>query len=333
MKKLFTFILIFIGLIAQAQEITTASSAESCIAYIDQLAKTSVSDNSMDLTTEFDGTSFTTTRTGRVLTFISELTDIDWATFNVLRTDTKKDGNISVLFMFDSDVTQKRTTIDNNSIIEIGFDTRRSFSFDLSRSQETKIKDLEIAAKRLAEIAKKGDRQLAVKTRKLPKEGNPSYEETVAYIKTYFDKPSMEGNDSYLATFWYNQGYLQVLTYSILYVDVFEDILHIGIRRREKNKILGIDKNEIINHEIDLSKIESIDVKKTGPHTRDPELNGQQFILSMQFNEKNKAHSGKIDLPFDIIQFESSQNGKELQIYKAFEHLRKLCGAPEPLKF
>jgi hypothetical protein len=116
-------------------------------------------------------------------------------------------------------------------------------------------------------------------------------------------------------------------------VDVFEGILHIGLERIEKNHFSQIEKTEIINHKIDLSKIESIEVKKTGPHTRDHELNGQQFILSMQFNEKNKAHSGKIDLPFDTIPFESTEDSKELQIYKAIEHLRKLCGAPEPLKF
>jgi hypothetical protein len=202
MKNTYTLILIFMGMgfMSYAQDINSTSSAESCIAYIDQLAKTSVSGNSWNLTTKFDGTSFTTTETGSGLTFIYESTEINWATFSYLDTRTLKDGNISVSFWFNNQFPRKLTVLDDKSTVDMEFDTRNFFSFNLSPSQETKIKDLETAAKRLVEIAKKGDPKFAVKAGKQPKEGNPSYEETVTYIKTYFDKPSMEGNDSYLST-------------------------------------------------------------------------------------------------------------------------------------
>jgi len=143
------FILIHIGLTTYAQNITSTSSAESCIAYIDQLAKTAVARNdNWKHTAKFDGTSFTTTETGSSLIFIHETTDIDWTTFKSIGVGTLDDEKILVMIYFTYDFPKITTKVQikDGGIKNKEFKTSGYIPFYFSVSQETKIKDLEAAA-------------------------------------------------------------------------------------------------------------------------------------------------------------------------------------------
>ncbi|HTE01014.1 MAG TPA: hypothetical protein VK668_17100 [Mucilaginibacter sp.] len=93
------------------------------------------------------------------------------------------------------------------------------------------------------------------------------------------------------------------------------------------------DQPKIVILTIDLSKTESVSfssgIYKTGSSIG-------EYLVSLNFKEQ--LVNGKIrevTLPFISLN-EASFNAYEKsedQVYKAFNHLRKLCGAPEPIKF
>jgi hypothetical protein len=53
----------------------------------------------------------------------------------------------------------------------------------------------------------------------------------------------------------------------------------------------------------------------------------EEFIDGKLLNKKDTR------IPFQGYLITYSKNKEDYQIVKAFEHLRKLCGAPEPLSF
>lgn len=91
------------------------------------------------------------------------------------------------------------------------------------------------------------------------------------------------------------------------------------------------------NKSIDLSQIESI-----GFGTADLidfedniEVPSGRKLVAFNFNQKKKNDS-KNEEPISIYIGEFNddfEDYKSLKIYKAFQHLRKLCNAPEPISF
>lgn len=98
------------------------------------------------------------------------------------------------------------------------------------------------------------------------------------------------------------------------------------------NKLLN-DENE--NKKIDFSKIETLYIKVE--EIADYK-NRKKSAVKGNFAEivfKQKKDDGtyqNIEIPLGLYSADFD-DFKSLKIYKAFQHLRKLCGAPEPISF
>jgi hypothetical protein len=58
------------------------------------------------------------------------------------------------------------------------------------------------------------------------------------------------------------------------------------------------------------------------------------WVFGLSFNIKGQVSKTQMELPFVRRVGNITPNDmKNDQVYKAFNHLRKLCGAPEPVRF
>jgi len=79
---------------------------------------------------------------------------------------------------------------------------------------------------------------------------------------------------------------------------------------------------------IDFSKVERIESKST---RRDE---GGDYLYSFLFYiQEKEGEINVVELPFISSKVPLEVVLKDYKIYQAFNHLRKLCGAPEPIKF
>ena len=158
-------------------------------------------------------------------------------------------------------------------------------------------------------------------------DNKPSKQETIEYIENYF-KDEFYSSGRFKSGFALkSMGGWRDFIYEIKRVSIVNNQLTFSYSITTQNIIPGVNTTADIEHftnSINLNKVESISIRKTGE---------QYFVYSLIFNEKNNPNSKEPDLPFARTDEEDFGVIRELQIYKAFQHLRKLCGAPEPMKF
>ena len=170
---------------------------------------------------------------------------------------------------------------------------------------------------------------LASNAQVIPKkiEGKPSYEETVEFIKTniaiqLFDERGLNCGYSPL------EGIYNELKFKIKELKFIDCVMEVRYVIEEKTIGLGLNKEpeiETFSAVIDFSKVESISWFKSGT---------QYCVIGMKFNMKGLNKGSGIDLPISrILCSQVGDKLEELQIFKAFDNLRKMCGAPEPIKF
>jgi len=160
-------------------------------------------------------------------------------------------------------------------------------------------------------------------------EGKPSYKETVEFIKTSLALPLFsDGLDGGYSPV---KGIYLKRMYKIKEFTFADCVMAVRYEIEETTSGLGganqQPKIESFSALIDFSKVESMSWIAIGE---------QYCLIGLKFNIKGLSKNSKIELPINRI--ECLQPTKwnelnELQIYKAFEHLRKMCGAPDPLKF
>ncbi|ODS90109.1 MAG: hypothetical protein ABS44_01745 [Chryseobacterium sp. SCN 40-13] len=339
MKYIYTFLLTFIGLISSAQSINTSSTAEECIAFISGLMSNSESlmPKYDKLVTSFDGINYKRRTDSKnpystSSSYILEYKDIDWTAFAEMKIHDYSDTSKIIHFHFSKSFRSesryenqdKKTTMKSVKWLNL-------FYIILSSAQLSHIKELETAAYRLSEIAKAGvNPKLTIKADKnkvVPKIGNPTYEETVEYIENHFkDEFFIDGN--FEAGYSPTEGLYMSRKITIKWVFIEGCKLHFGYKITSElmgANTSGREDTEFFTNEIDLSRVESISLIRTGD---------EHFVYGLAFNEKNNPNSKNPYLPFTrTLPSSDFQELEETQIYKAFNHLRKLCGAPEPLKF
>lgn len=334
MKTVLLVSAFFISMQINAQTITSTSSAEDAIRFIENVAKTYVGKESKNPLSSvvFNGANFITSTDFGTSMATDEFSNINWAEFEKFSTIDQLDKNrIYVSFIFSSNLLWKAPLIykSTNELLSTEIEEQNYFDFYIPLSEKNKLKELEAAANRLAAIAKaNGSSLLAVKSRKIPGEGKPTYKETADYIKSYFDNDNKKQHDR-IRTDWYSGGYLESLSYKILYVEIAGCTLYIGYESLNKNYFHNTEQRSVKTYEIDISRIEDIKVTLIG--YKDAEIKDQYYVNNISFKVKNR--STEMLLPFEVIPANAENSGKETQIYKAFNHLRKLCGAPEPVKF
>ncbi len=162
-------------------------------------------------------------------------------------------------------------------------------------------------------------------------ESTATKEQTINYLKeNFFNKTIYNHSDAGEAG-----SKKSTTNYIYKFVDVnFDGCLLKIIFTREWSKEYNYapPKSVVSTVEVmlDFTKIETINEVNT---VMDEELD-MMYELKFVHNEGNEKHTD-ISLPFASYKFSSSSNYvvQDTQIYKAFNHLRKLCGAPEPIKF
>lgn len=164
-------------------------------------------------------------------------------------------------------------------------------------------------------------------------EGKATFEQTVEFIKSEF------AGDFYKSGKF--QGGVAIGTsynsyeYKIISIDISRsctlrveyEVLNeytFGDGRQKRKPV------ETFRRSINLAKVESISIQRSY----------KEFgIYSFIFREKNSTHDDEPDLPFARMAIKDMDNDsnfetlKESKVYKAFNHLRKLCDAPEPIEF
>lgn len=340
-KNLFTLLCI-LGLqlsIAAQSTISATSTAEECIAFISGLMSNSESlmPKYDKLVTSFDGINYKRRTDSKSHystndSYILEYKDIDWAAFAEMEINDYSSNSKIIYFLFSKSFRSesryenqdKKTTMKSVKWLD-------RFYIILSPAQLSYINEIKTAAHRLSEVAKAGgDPRLTIKADKgkvVPKVGNPTYEETVAYIENHFKNEFfIDGN--FQAGYSPTEGLYMSRKITIKWVFIEGCKLHFGYK--VTSQLMGANTSEregteYFANEIDLSKVESISLIRTGE---------EYFVYGLAFNEKNNPNSKNTYLPFTRTM--SSSDFKELeetQIYKAFKHLRKLFGAPEPISF
>jgi len=163
-------------------------------------------------------------------------------------------------------------------------------------------------------------------------DGKPTKEQTVEYIlnklnsKTNFEWVADSENGTYrkseTTVFIFNKGFS--INNCIL---KFSTTIKTKVENYTQNTVEEKLRSE--DYEVDLSKCESIGWRIAPLYNRSP---GNYFLTFYSTNEsnvfkKNGEKLSKVSLSIDeVISLDS-------KTYKAFNHLRKLCGAPEPIEF
>ncbi len=153
--------------------------------------------------------------------------------------------------------------------------------------------------------------------------GKPSKGETIEYIQSYF-KSSDHQDDYHIKAFYRVDGTLVQAFYKMITLNIETCRLDFEY---SYTQYLDIVKPYVSNHKfsVNLDNVESISHELT--YTWE---NGG-YVHWIIFKEKNNQNIKNVKLP--LVAAQSDYDVYQAQIYKAFEHLRKLCGAPEPLKF
>ncbi len=167
-------------------------------------------------------------------------------------------------------------------------------------------------------------------------DAKPTKEQTINYLKQNlinkkihhllsYDRPSTKWDAIYT-------------NYKIVNVDITECTMKISYtkQRLEESNYSETEDYEIeeTNFHIDFSKVAS--VLATGEMTTFGErirVEGMYFLVFTE--QQSDGTQKKFQLPF--LSVPSQEYGKykidDDQIFRAFNHLRKLCGAPEPITF
>ncbi|WP_121357260.1 hypothetical protein [Flavisolibacter nicotianae] len=334
MKKLsyiFSFFLLC-TIAVRAQQITATSTAEDCVNFINQMAQTgnaSAKKHDFIRSASFTGGTFVETQDWKYSINKETFSNINWADFEKVSIIKPKavDEDIMVFFSFKTNqVTRESFGIDKETNLvkdrenEIGKD----LYFNISSSEEGKIKDLEIAANRLKQIviAKGNLFKTAVITSSKIKniEGKPSFQETTNYINAFLKDG--KSNDLFCNLVKYKSRSATVGEHINGHVYLISSYVW------DVNKSYSTS-SEAKSYKIDLSNVEEIKIV-TGEGFR-----GGCLQVGLWFVEKGKSATPVMHLPLWNTAFDSfnASQYKEEKIYKAFEHLRKLCGAPDPISF
>lgn len=158
-------------------------------------------------------------------------------------------------------------------------------------------------------------------------EGKPDYKETVQFIKATMPYSIFNEGIKWLSL-EYNCSYtVEVRIRKMDFLDECKlDIGYVvsGFRTKYHTRERYDEFSRYETELIDFSKIENIQVTIW-------ESNGSERINGLFFKTFGKSEPLKIHIPIGI--YDDRIQMSDSQIFKAFEHIRKMCGAPEPIKF
>lgn len=316
---------------AHAQQVTPTSTAEECVRFIDNLIKTGDGRNekyNYIQKSSFTGGALVVQEDWKYFKTYDTRSNINWAGFKEIRT-TEPDGGLAVVISFNANnISREKKYVD----IETGLITPEDYNseatdrlyFKIPLSEKGKIKDLELAANRLKKIVEEKGNIFPASgspSIKIPHiEGKPSYKETVEYIDKFLEDANK--NNLFCNTVTFDRRSTS------LGMNSSGATLLLSSYSWEGRATMGSPK-KTEKFRINISEVEDIRI-----------VTGEGFAggclqVGLWFVEKGKSATPVMHLPLWKAAFDTynSNEFKETQIYKAFNHLRQLTGAPEPLKF
>lgn len=202
----------------------------------------------------------------------------------------------------------------------------------------------------------------------IAQDGKPNNQQTIQFIKEYFKETSIKGSASFKDGS--NQLHTRNVSYDSLKIefDSLTKSLNVYFELTEKGKIYtneGPWNSKLLEkhqYKIDLSKIESINILLDYPLDKDKSTVLVSLVLTAStgnfidsyvasksdtFDEYNiqmkdlviPANAEKVKTVSIPIKLYGTQDPNfdhakyNEKIFKAFNHLRKLSGAPEPISF
>ena len=156
-------------------------------------------------------------------------------------------------------------------------------------------------------------------------ETKPTKQETIDYITNYILKAD---NSLLTQVTGKTESYSEIIYHTIEDFSINGSIVKIKRSRKTHYNNWKRNINEYNNQysgtmEIDLSKVDKIYCI--------PLKNDDGSTVTCSYISFHRAEDGptSIGKPITVV----GEIDENAQIYKAFNHLRKLCGAPEPIKF
>lgn len=154
-------------------------------------------------------------------------------------------------------------------------------------------------------------------------DGKPTKEETITFIKEYFNDPyfTSVGVDVPTAFKEIEERYKII---SLSFINCKLDLVYENVPVYSYRP--DVSSRKIIKRTFDMGEVEEIAIVRMGKSA--------PYFYSMEFIVKGKVRDNEIDLI--LGHYDSPDLFKSLKsnkIFKAFQHMRKLCGAPEPISF
>ena len=160
----------------------------------------------------------------------------------------------------------------------------------------------------------------------------PTKEQTSQYIQNYVARKSV-----YSWVHEYKEDKYKTTLFSTYKDFVIKECILTAteiVETREESYVRDTDRRRIIAEnklQIDLSKCEEI--RCVSPfENEDGSLRTSTYILFSSANNAKSFLSNVESVNEILIEVDGSIT-RDSEIFKAFNHLRKLCGAPEPIKF
>lgn len=331
MKSIVVSFILFLSCLtnAHAQQLTPTSTAEECVRFIDNLIKTGDGrDEKYNYvqTSSFTGGTLVVQQDWKYSKNYDIRSNINWANFKKISTS---DSSLFVYIIFnDKNITEEEIRVDiKTGLIDLDMyknELGGVLYFKIPLSEKGKIKDLELAANRLKKIVEEKGNIFPASgspSIKIPHiEGKPSYQETVEYINEFLEDGNK--NDLFCNTVRFNRR-----SASLGMNSRGATLLLSNYSWQGRATMGSPTKTE--KFRINISEVEDIRI-----------VTGEGFAggclqVGLWFVEKGKSATPVMHLPLWKTAFDTynSSEFKESQIYRAFNHIRQLTGAPEPLKF
>lgn len=336
MKIFFVIAILITFCQLQAQTITPTSTAAECIVYIDAAAKLykgSIERPWSDI--RFTGDSFTYTITDKKNNLIikEKYKPINWSQVkSFFKNESKAGGYVSFNFLFESRFPLeivKTNLSDKTSITETK--APGAFSIYIPIAEQEIIKDVEGAINRFIQLEyeKAG---LTASGGKKPKEGTPSYAETIGFIQSTFADTFFSDGKRFDGGYTNALGIYHEIMYRIKNISFSSCNMTVEYEQKETVLFSPRDGGNVykspvtITSTIDLSQVEAMNIWHTP---------GKEYtVWGLSFNIKGQKAKTNMELPIGRTDAGMSDAAiREWKIYKAFNHLRKLCGAPDPISF
>lgn len=349
-----------------AQTISDQSTAEDCINFLNKKLKSAIGLLSIENPNEaienvlFNGNSYSIFR---MLGTKSTYSPINWANLIATNFSADSDGTYRGKWIFKKNngpIAQLKIMDDDNATTHAIILSKKQDTviFRIPAAESKSLDDIERASKRLSEIIQaKGDYLNANAFKSIVIEGKPTFEQTLEFIR----------NNTPRSLTYHSRNEKDVFTSRSINISSTLDLLAgtdtLVISIVEERERYDISLKRITSWFYSYYLFSMKDIESITPYTNssynpiirfDEATKESNFPFGIIFKtasgnalirqhtffegEGRTSYISSMGVPIGgFLKTENidavSQRVENSQLFKAFNHLRKLCGAPDPLQF